>query len=112
MRPALPEAVKLRHLLPRCAFITRAADCPPFWGGGKSDCRRKLSPSPGERERKERKIMGNGVITDIVGLIEELKSLKAAEAYKFHVCDDSKSFDTAIDCAIETIESFVETQND
>ena len=56
--------------------------------------------------------MGNGVITDIVGLIEELKSLKAAEAYKFHVCDDPKSFDTAIDCAIETIESFVETQND
>jgi hypothetical protein len=47
-----------------------------------------------------------------IPLIEELKSLKAAEAFKFHVCDDSKSFDTAIDCAIETIESFVETDND
>lgn len=56
--------------------------------------------------------MGNGVITDIAGLIDELNSLKAASAFKFHVCDDPKSFDTAIDCAIETIESFVETQND
>ena len=108
MRPALPEAVKLRHLLPRCAFITRAADCPPFWGGGKSDSRRKLSPSPGERE--ERKNMGNGIITDIAGLIDELNRLKAADAFKFHVCDDAKSFDAAIDCAIEAIESYVETE--
>ena len=56
--------------------------------------------------------MGNGIITDIAGLIDELNRLKAADAFKFHVCDDSKSFDAAIDCAIEAIESFVETEND
>lgn len=56
--------------------------------------------------------MGNGIITDIAGLIDELNRLKAADAFKFHVCDDAKSFDTAIDCAIEAIESYVETGND
>lgn len=53
--------------------------------------------------------MGNGVITDITGLIDELNRLKAASAFKSHICDDAKSFDCAIDCAIEAIESYVET---
>lgn len=54
--------------------------------------------------------MGNGVITDIAGLIDELNRLKAASAFKYHVCEDAKSFDCGIDCAIEAIESYVETE--
>lgn len=42
-------------------------------------------------------------------LLEELKALKEATAYKRHVADDTKSFDAAIDCAIEAVESLMAT---
>lgn len=42
-------------------------------------------------------------------LLEELKALKEATAYKHHVASDAKSFDTAIDCAIEAVESLMAT---
>lgn len=55
--------------------------------------------------------MENGIIRDIAGLIDELKSLKNAYSFKFHACRDSDSFDCAIDCAIEAVESYVEAPN-
>lgn len=53
--------------------------------------------------------MENGIIRDIAGLLNELRSLKNADAFKFHAYSDSDSFDCAIDCAIEAVESYVET---
>ena len=42
-------------------------------------------------------------------LLEELKALKEATAFKQNACRDTKSFDTAIDCAIEAVESLMAT---
>ncbi len=42
-------------------------------------------------------------------LLEELKALKEGTAFKQHVADDTKSFDAAIDCAIEAVESLMAT---
>jgi hypothetical protein len=40
-------------------------------------------------------------------LLEELKALKEATAYKRHIAHDEKSFDAGIDCAIEAVESLM-----
>lgn len=39
-------------------------------------------------------------------LVKELEALKKVNAYKYHVADDFKSFDTAIDIAIDLVQSY------
>lgn len=88
-------------------LLTRTADSPPFFvvgGGDWSDLiryRRRLLMG-----RKTRRFM----IKHVEELIEELESLKKVNQYKYHIADDFKSFDVAIDHAIEVVRSYIDLE--
>ena len=50
------------------------------------------------------------MIKHVEELIEELESLKKVNQYKYHIADDFKSFDVAIDHAIEVVKSYIDLE--
>lgn len=50
------------------------------------------------------------MIKHVEELIEELESLKKVNQYKYRIADDFKSFDVAIDHAIEVVRSYIDLE--
>ena len=80
-----------------------------------------MSDKKKDKDKKQKKsimeaeimrFMEKSMKIDAEILLEELRELKQATAFKQNACRDAKSFDAAIDCAIEAVESLMATDEE